>query len=101
MNLKAAIAFGATVSEDLPRPPALKISAAPYTDFFDVRQLESAIDPCAASPAGRRDRPVRMVVERNDRVCRVGMSRPQRAEMMEIAGTVDNERGEMRLNAAI
>src|SRR5438876_11423570 len=63
MNFETTGAFGAAIGENIVRPPAFKISAAPDRDMLHVREFERAIDPTAASPLRRRDRPVRMIVE--------------------------------------
>src|SRR6476661_8008153 len=39
MNLEPAFAFGATIPEDLPGPPALEITATPDDNFTNQRKL--------------------------------------------------------------
>src|SRR5438067_7096023 len=52
-NVEPAFPFRAPVPENLMRPPALEIAAAPDADFLDVRQFERAIHPATAAPARR------------------------------------------------
>ena len=63
MDLEDARAFGPTVAENLMRPPALEVPAAPNARLHQERQLEGAIDPAATTPAGRTHVPVRMIIE--------------------------------------
>src|ERR1041385_3502988 len=63
MYFKNAGTLGATVPENLVRPPTFKISAAPDRHVLDVRKFECPIDPAAASPFRRAHIPIRMIVE--------------------------------------
>ena len=101
MDDKRPGAFGFAIAKDLPRPPALKISASPNCRLSDVRQFQCAIDPAAATPAWRANIPVGMVIKRNQRDWFMGPSKPQSGQMMKIARAVKNESAEMRLNFAI
>lgn len=101
MHVQFAGPFGAAIPQKLPRPPAFEIAAAPNVHFADVRQLERAIDPGARAPARRRHRPIRMIIERNYRHAFGRMAKPERGQIMEIAGAVENERREPRLVFAI
>ena len=65
MHFEPAATFGAAIRENVVRPPALEISAAPNRDMANVRQLERAIDPAAAAPLWGANVPVRMIIERN------------------------------------
>src|SRR5438477_1208321 len=64
-NFEPAFALRPTIGENIVRPPALEISAAPNRDVLDLRKLERPIDPTAASPFWRTNVPVRMIIERN------------------------------------
>src|SRR5206468_6229581 len=63
MDLKNACAFGATVAENLVRPPAFKISATPNAHSAHLRKFQCAIHPSAAAPFRRTHIPIRMIVE--------------------------------------
>src|SRR5205809_558923 len=98
MNFEPAGPFGASIGENIMRPPAFEIPAPPDRDMLHVLELESAIDPTAASPLRRRDRPVRMIVERNENERLDESAQPKRAQVMIIARAVKRERREVRLN---
>ena len=101
MDFKLARAFRPAVAENLLRPPAFEISAAPDADLLNVRKLERAIHPTATAPFGRAHIPVGMVVEGNkDRRLRQ-LSNPKSSEMMKIARAVKKERRQLRLMLAI
>jgi len=91
MNFEPAGALRAAIRENVVRPPTFEISAAPNRDVLDMRQLERAIDPTAARPFRRRDRPVRMIIERNKNEGLVASSQPKRAQVMEVARTIECE----------
>ena len=63
VNFEPAFALGATIGENIVRPPALEISAAPNRDVLDVRELERAIDPSTTTPFRRTNVPVRMIIK--------------------------------------
>ena len=100
MNGQRPGAFRFAIAKNLTRPPALKISAPPNCYLSDVRQIQCAIDPAAATPARRANIPVRMIIKRNQRDRFVGSSKPQSGQMMKVARAVKNESAEMRLNFA-
>ena len=101
MNFEPAGALRAAIRENVVRPPTFEISAAPNRDMLHMRQLERAINPTAARPFRRSDRPVRMIVERNENERLVASSQPKRAQVMEIAGTVKRERRHVRAGRAL
>jgi hypothetical protein len=63
VHFEPTLPLGAPVPKDLVRPPAFEIPATPDAHLLDVRQLERAIDPAAATPFRRTDVPIRMIVE--------------------------------------
>ena len=65
MHFKNPCPFSATVAEDLVRPPAFKIPAAPHAHQLHVRKFERAIHPTSAAPFRRANVPVGMIVERD------------------------------------
>ena len=65
VHFKFARAFRATISENLVRPPAFEIAAAPHAHELHVRKFERAINPTSAAPFRRPNVPVGMIVERN------------------------------------
>lgn len=101
MNRERPGVFRFAITKNLMRPPALKISAPPDFRMEDVRQFQCAIDPASATPTWRANVPVRMVIKRNQRDRFVGASKPQRGQMVKVAGAIENEFAEMRLNLAI
>lgn len=101
MDFQAAGAFRAAVAEDLLRPPAFKISAAPDTDLLDMRKFKRAIHPTATAPFWRAHIPVWMVVEGNNHGRPGQMPNPKRSEMVKIAGTVKDKGRELRLMLVI
>lgn len=92
MHLELAFYFGATISQKLTRPPAFEIAAAPDAHAADMRQFERAINPRAARPARRRDRPIRMIIKGNQRNRLRLAAKPERGQMMKIARAVKDER---------
>src|SRR5205085_9324273 len=56
-------AFRFAIPEKLMRPPALEIPATPNRDLPDMRQLQRAINPGAATPARRTHIPIGVIVE--------------------------------------
>src|SRR4051812_26129348 len=101
MHFQLAASFGAPVPEKLVRPPALEIPATPNADLLQRRQFEGAINPAAAGPARRALIPIRMVIERNQDERPVQPAEPERGQMVEIAGTIDDEGRQLRTNLAI
>ncbi len=91
MDFEPAFALGATIAEDLPGPPGFKTAAAPNADQPNMRQFERAINPAPATPFRRAHIPIRVVVEGDDHCGGLGASRPERAEVMEIAGTEEKK----------
>jgi hypothetical protein len=63
MHFKNPGAFGATVAENLMRPPAFEITATPNAHASYVWKFQCAIDPAAASPSWRAHIPIWMIVE--------------------------------------
>ena len=91
MNFEPAGALSFAVGENIVWPPAFEISTAPDRDVLHMRKLERAIDPTAAGPFRRRDRPVGMIIERNKNERLVASSQPKGTQIMIIAGTVERE----------
>src|SRR2546428_9219389 len=63
MDLKNACAFGATVAENLVRPPAFEVAATPNAHTAHLRKFQCAIHPSAAAPFRRTHIPIGMIVE--------------------------------------
>jgi len=63
MNIQPPLALRAAIPENLSRPPAFKITAAPNTNSFQLRKIKRAIQPIAATPFRRANIPIGMVVE--------------------------------------
>ncbi len=83
------------------RPPALEIPATPNRDLPDMRQLQRAINPGAATPARRTHIPIRVIVEGNERDRLVRRSKPQSGQMMKVARAVEDKFRELRFDLAI
>lgn len=101
MNFKPAFAFGPTIGENIVRPPAFEISAAPNCDVLHMRQLERAIDPTAAAPFWRTNIPIRMIIKRNKNNRISQPAKPKRAQVMEVAGAIENKWRKPRLELAV
>jgi hypothetical protein len=101
MDLEAAASLCAAVRKNVVWPPAFKISTAPDRDMLNMGKLESAIDPTAACPLRRRDRPIGMIVERNQNERLVELAQPKRTQIMVIARTVKRERRQVRAGLAL
>jgi len=101
MNFEPAFALSATIGENVVRPPVFKVSQSPDRDVLDMRKLECAVDPTAACPARRRGGPIWMIVERNENERLTNAAKPKRAQVMKIAGTIENERRKLRIERAI
>src|ERR1700736_832922 len=104
MHFQTSLSFGSPISENLTRPPAFKIPAAPHAHLLNLRQLKRPIDPSAAGPLRRPNIPVRMIIKRDNGE---GLSpsrtssdsaNPQCSEIMEIPGAVHDEVGKLWLN---
>ena len=94
MNLEPPFPLRSAVREDIVRPPAFEISAAPDRDVLNLFKLERAIDPSPAGPLRRRDCPIRMIIEGNKNERLTELAEPKRAQVMKIAGPVKNVRRE-------
>jgi len=81
-------AFRFAIPEKLMRPPALEIPATPNRDLPDMRQLQRAINPGAATPPGRTHIPIGVIVEGNERDRFVRGSKPQAGQVMKVARTI-------------
>src|SRR6202048_3375216 len=101
VDFELAGAFRPAIAENLLRPPAFEISAAPDADFLNARKFERAIHPTATAPFGRAHIPVGMVVEGNKNGWLRQLPNPKRSEMVKIAGAVKEERRQLRLILAI
>src|SRR5213595_2390560 len=77
MDHKRAGTFRFAISEKLMRPPTLEIPATPNRNVPDMRQLQRAIDPAAATPARRTEIPIGMIIEGNERDRFAHRSEPQ------------------------
>ena len=100
MHFEPAFSFGAAIRENIVRPPAFEISAAPDRNVLDVQQLERTVDPTAAAPFRRSNVPVRMIVERNENDWFADVPQPESGQIMKIARTVENERTKLRIEFA-
>src|SRR5207244_8639813 len=96
MDHKRAGAFRFAISKKLMRQPTLEIPATPNRDLPDMRQLQRAIDPAAATPARRTDIPIGMIIEGNERYWFAHGSKPQSGQMMEVARAVEDKFRECR-----
>ncbi len=83
------------------RPPTLEIPATPNRDLPDMRQLQRAIDPAAATPARRADIPIGMIIEGNERYWFAHGSKPQSGQMMEVTRAVEDKFAKLRPDLAI
>src|SRR4051794_34089606 len=101
MNVEPALALRPPIAKKLGRPPAFEIPATPDADLPEPGKFESAVDPAAASPAGRPQVPVWMVVERQKDKGIRDLPGPKRTQMMKIAGTIKYERGDSRFVFAV
>src|SRR4051812_3022548 len=81
VHLQPPFPDGAAISENVPGPPALEIAATPHADSLDLRQLERPIHPAPATPSGRPDIPVGVVVERDNDHWLRHLSDPERGQM--------------------
>ena len=93
--------FPMPVAEELRRPPTLEVSTAPHAYFSQTREFERAIDPAAATPAWRPHIPVRVIVKRNEDERFGHLAHPQRREMMEISGAVNQKPGKFAADLSI
>jgi hypothetical protein len=101
MNAEFAGPFRATISQELPRPPTFEVSATPHIHAAHMLQFERAVHPTSRCPTRRRDRPVRMIIERNNHHRLHDAANPQRGEVMKIPGAVKREGPEAGRNFAV
>src|SRR2546429_9098431 len=94
-------AFRFAIPEKLMRPPALEIPATPNRDLPDMRQLQRAINPGAATPARRTHIPIGVIVEGNERDRFVRRSKPQPGQMMKVTRAIKDKFRELRFDLAI
>ena len=92
MHFKNARTFSTSVAENLVWPPTFEIAATPNAHASHVCELQCAIHPAAASPLGRAHIPIRMIVERDEDDWFGDAAKSQRRQIMEIAGSVEQER---------
>jgi hypothetical protein len=83
-----------TVREKVVRPPAFEISATPNRNVLNYRELQRAIDPSAAGPFRRRNRPVWMIIKGNENARLLEPAQPKCGEIMKVAGAVHDKRRE-------
>src|SRR3954469_6352 len=95
VQIEPAATFRTSITKDLLRPPTLEISATPNGDLLHVRKLERAVDPATATPFWRANVPIGMVIERDDCHRFNDAAQPKSGEIMEIPGTVEDERWEL------
>ena len=100
MNFQPALAFRAAVPKKLARPPAFEIAATPNARLDQSGQLQGAIDPAAAAPAWRPHIPIRVVIERNKDERLAKPAKPERSQVMEVAGSINKERRQARTELA-
>ena len=92
MHFKNSGAFGATIAENLVRPPAFEIAATPNTRKPHIWKFQCAIDPSATGPFRRAHIPIGMIIE-GDEDDRFGnRTQPERCQMVKIAGAIEQER---------
>lgn len=96
MDFEFSGALGAAIAEDLAGPPAFEITAAPDADLFNVRQIQGAVHPTAATPFGRANVPVRMIIERDEHDWFVSPPNPERGKMVKISRAVQNKSAKLR-----
>ena len=101
MDFEPAFALATAICENVVRPPALKISAAPDRDVLNVREIEHAIDPAATTPFWRSNIPVGMIIKRNENNRLRDSTKPKRAQIMKIARAIEDERRELRIELAV
>ena len=101
MDFEPPFPFRAPIPKKLAGPPAFKVAATPDAHLSRVRQFERAIDPASAPPARRADIPIGMVVERNEDEWIDEPPCPERAQVVKIAGTVNQERRNPRFLFAV
>src|SRR5437763_7922805 len=101
MNCERARALRFPISENLMRPPALEISAAPDRDVPNLWQLQCTIDPAAAAPARRPNIPIRMIIKRYERYRLRSRSQPQTGQMMKVTRTIKDKFSELRRDLPI
>jgi len=94
VNFELSGSLGPAIAKELPWPPALEISATPNADLLELRNLEGAIHPAAASPSRRAHVPIRMVIERDEHERLRQASNPKRTQMMKVARAIDEKRRE-------
>ena len=92
MNLQLPGPFRAKVPENISRPPAFEISAAPDAGLLELLNLQGAIDPAAASPLRRPHIPIGMIIEGNEDEWFGQSPNPKSAQMMKVAGTENEKR---------
>ena len=92
MHFKNAVAFSATVAENLMWPPALEVTATPNTDASHLWKFERAIYPTSAAPSRRANVPVGMVIKRHENDRFGNSAQSQCGQMMEIARAIKQER---------
>ena len=92
MDVQDTCTFCSTIAENLLRPPAFEITATPNAHASHVCELQCTIHPAAASPLGRAHIPIRMIVERDEDDWFGDAAKSQRRQIMEIAGSVEQER---------
>src|SRR5205823_10467481 len=90
--------FRFAIPEKLMRPPALEIPATPNRDLPDMRQLQRAINPAAATPARRADIPIGVIVEGNESDRFGRRSKPQAGQMMKVARAIKDKFRELRFD---
>ncbi len=92
MDFKNSGAFGATIAENLVRPPTFEIAAAPNTRKPYSWKFQCAIHPSATSPSWGPHIPIGMVIKGYEDHRFGNRTRSERGQVVKVAGAVEQER---------
>ena len=92
MDFKNSGAFGATIAENLVRPPTFEIAAAPNTHKPYIRKFQRAIHPSATGPFRGPHVPIGMIIKGYDDDRFGNRTQSERCQVVKVTGAVEQER---------
>ena len=92
MHFKNSGVFGATIAENLVRPPTFEIAAAPDTHKPYIGKFQCAVHPSATGPLWGPHIPIGMIIERYEDHRFGNRTQSDRCQVVKVPGAVEQER---------
>ena len=92
MDFKNSGAFGATIAENLVRPPTFEIAAAPNAREPYIWKFQRAVHPSATGPFRGPHVPIGMIIKGYEDDGFGNRTQSERCQVVKVAGAVEQER---------